>query len=110
MLPVRLPSALEIQHVVSSTPVLVDPQNNFAVTSGYPVEVEDVLAFGHLSPGYLSLPLLVEGCDGFAGVHSEHKSQIVRLLKNRGWLTGMTGDGVYVAPVLNKADVGIASK
>ena len=32
----------------------------------------------------------VEGCDGFAGVHQEHKFQIVQVLKSRGWLTGMT--------------------
>ena len=35
----------------------------------------------------------MQGCDGFAGVYTEHKSQIVQVLKNRGWLTGMIGDG-----------------
>ena len=51
---------------------------------------------------------LVEGCDGFAGVHPEHKFQTVQVLKSRGWLTGMTGDGVNDAPALKKANVGIA--
>ena len=37
---------------------------------------------------------LVESCDGFAGVHPEHKFQIVQVLKNRGLLTGMTGVAV----------------
>ena len=37
---------------------------------------------------------LVEGCDGFAGVHLEHKFQIVQVLKSRGRRNGMTGDGV----------------
>ena len=41
---------------------------------------------------------LVEGCDGFAGVHPEHKFQIVQVLKSRGWLNGMIGDGVNHAP------------
>ena len=51
---------------------------------------------------------LVQGCDGFAGVHSEDKFQIVQVLKSRGWLAGMTGDGVNHAPSLNQANVGIA--
>ena len=37
---------------------------------------------------------LVESCDGFAGIHPEHKFPIVQVLKNRGWLTGMTGVAV----------------
>ena len=41
---------------------------------------------------------LVEGCDGFAGVHLEHKFQIVQVLKSRGRRNGMTGDGVNHAP------------
>ena len=51
---------------------------------------------------------LVESCDGFEGVHPEHKFQIVEVLKNRGWLTGMTGNGVNDAPSLKKANVCIA--
>ena len=50
----------------------------------------------------------MEGCDGFAGVHPEHKFQIVQVLKSRGWLNGMTGDGVNHAPALKQANVGIA--
>ena len=50
----------------------------------------------------------VEGCDGFAGVHPEHKFQNVQVLTSRGWLAGMTGDGVNDAPALKKASVGIA--
>ena len=36
----------------------------------------------------------MESCDGFAGIHPEHKFPIVQVLKNRGWLTGMTGVAV----------------
>ena len=46
--------------------------------------------------------------DGFAQVFPEHKYLIVECIRELGYKTGMTGDGVNDAPALKRADVGVA--
>merc|ERR1719482_247035 len=45
---------------------------------------------------------MVEHADGFAEVFPDHKYIIVEVLRQRGFMVGMTGDGVNDAPALKR--------
>lgn len=65
-------------------------------------------AFAELSTNKKRAILAQEGGLCFSRAEPKHKQDIVRLLKEMGQVTAMTGDGVNDAPALKLADIGVS--
>jgi H+-transporting ATPase len=103
-----------IVKMITGDHLLIAKETSRALTLGTKIVPPHVLPsldpITHQKPDHLSRDYgkLILDADGFAEVFPEHKYLIVECLREMGYKTGMTGDGVNDAPALKRADIGIA--
>jgi H+-transporting ATPase len=102
----------ECERMGVSVKMITGDQQIIAKEVAYRLGMQRTILDAHkLVDESISEDALIDRCvkaDGFAHVIPEHKYRVVELLQKRGYLVGMTGDGVNDAPALKKANVGIA--
>ncbi|MCR4305542.1 MAG: cation-transporting P-type ATPase [Candidatus Daviesbacteria bacterium] len=83
-------------------------QTAFSIASQIGLEGEILEGFQMDALSDEELTIALDKTVIFARVKPEHKIRIVRLLKQKGEIVTMTGDGVNDAPALKEAHIGVA--